>query len=163
MKMRINVKKNRLLTFGLISFFTLILTHLNLPFINNPTIMPNYFLALFVACISINFLNLNLLTIFIMGLLIDLLVGQLIGQYALTFIIIYYLNFILRKYFVFSTSPMVSAQHLILITTGLITLFISAVSYKLNIELHLFLIKGIFSFVMSLLYLKIFQYLNNKT
>ena len=82
-------------TLFIILFLTsLILSNLGIPGIQDPAIMPNYFLALIVTFILTKRGDLNLYKLVIIGLIVDLFAGQLLGQYGLIFIGIYFSNFI---------------------------------------------------------------------
>ena len=65
--------------------------------------MPDYFLALFIPLIATRFMKMNIYILFFLGLIIDLLVGELIGQYGLILITIYFTNFVLNKYLLFKS------------------------------------------------------------
>jgi len=142
---------------------TFFLSQINIPLIAKSGLMPDYFLALFVTFVAARFMGMNLYTLFLLGLVVDLLVGQLIGQYALIFIIIYFINFLLNKYFVFKAPVMLVAQHLILITISLIILLVSSLSYELYINMDLFVIKWIITCGVCLLYQKLIKFLINKS
>ena len=87
-------------TLFIILFLTsLILSNLGIPGIQDPAIMPNYFLALIVTFILTKRGDLNLYKLVIIGLIVDLFAGQLLGQYGLIFIGIYLLAFIINKIF----------------------------------------------------------------
>ena len=124
-----NVKRSELLTLCIIFLITLLISKINIPVINTSGNMPDYFLALFVCLIASRFMNMNIYILFLLGLIVDLLVGELMGQYGLIFITIYFINFLLSKYFLFKTSIMLALQHLTLTTIGLIIFLISSLSY----------------------------------
>jgi len=155
-------KRRELPTLLIIILITLLFSRINIPVINSSGLMPDYFLALFVSLIASRFMNLNLYILFFLGLLVDLVAGELMGQYALILIIIYFINFLLSKYFIFKTPIMLASQHLILATIGLNILLISSISYDLSIDTNMFIMKWIITCLVCLLYSKLIQSLKNK-
>lgn len=157
-----HLKKNELTIGAVIFLATLMLMHTSLPLISAPELMPDYCVAFSVALIASNFLNLNLLKVFILGLISDILVGDLIGQYALIFIIVYFSNFIFNKYLFFTSARMIFIQHLILLLIAELSLFMTSISYQLDKDYSLYGIKIILTLLICLVYQKLFQYLKNK-
>ena len=155
-------KRNEALTFCIIFFVTLLLSRINIPFITNYGFMPDYFLALFVSFVASRFMHMNIYILFLLGLLVDLLAGELMGQYALILIFIYFINFLLSKYFIFKTPVMLASQHIILATISLIILLISSISYDLSINTNMFIMKWVITCLVCLLYSKLIQFLRNK-
>ena len=145
---------------GILFLLTLFLSYSNLPLIDSPGLMPNYFIALFVSLIAFRLMNIYIL--FLLGLIVDILVGSLLGQYSLTFVTIFFTNYILNKYFLLKTSVMIVSQHLILTTTGLIVFLLSSLSYELNLDVNLFSIKLVITCLICLLYQRIIQFLDEK-
>ena len=156
------IKKNDSLTFCILFLITLLLSGISIPLISNFGVMPDYFLALFVSIVATRFMKMNIYILFFLGLIIDLLVGEIIGQYGLILVTIYFTNFILNKYLSFKSSAMRALQHLILVTIGVIILFISSLSYELNISLGLFPIKWFTTFLICIFYTRLIQSLKNK-
>ena len=155
-------KKNESVIIFTLFLLTLLLSRINIPLLESAGLMPDYFLALFVSLIASCHTNINIFILFLLGICVDLIAGKLLGQYALIFIIIYFTNFILNKNFIFQTQIMLITQHLILATLGLFIFFISSLSYDLNINLTLFGIKFILTWLVCLLYQRLIQYLNNR-
>ncbi len=81
----------------ILALLSIILSNIALPWTENPNSMPNYFIALIVIFIVLDKANLNLFKLFTIGLLVDLFLGQILGQYAFIFISIYALNFLVGK------------------------------------------------------------------
>ena len=90
-------KKDTYLLFFLL--YLIILSNLGTPGIEESNMMPNYFLALIISCILNKNSFLNLYKLVIIGLIVDLFVGQLLGQYGLIFINIYLAYFIMPQNF----------------------------------------------------------------
>ena len=150
-------KRSDAIVFCILFLITLLLSRINFPLIGTDGIMPDYFLALFVSLIATRLMKMNIYILFLLGLLIDLLAGELIGQYGLVLIIIYFVNFILNKYFLLQTSLMQFSQNLILITIGLIMLLILSSSYELTTNVNLLGIKWIVTCLVCLLYNQIIK------
>ena len=150
-------KRSDTIVFCILFLITLLLSRINFPLIGTDGIMPDYFLALFVSLIATRLMKMNIYILFLLGLLIDLLAGELIGQYGLILIIIYFVNFILNKYFLLQTSLMKVSQNLILITIGLIMLLILSSSYELTTNVNLIGIKWIVTCLVCLLYNQIIK------
>jgi rod shape-determining protein MreD len=150
-------KRSDAIVFCILFLITLLLSRINFPLIGTDGIMPDYFLALFVSLIATRLMKINIYILFLLGLLIDLLAGELIGQYGLVLIIIYFVNFILNKYFLLQTSLMQFSQNLILITIGLIMLLILSSSYELTTNVNLLGIKWIVTCLVCLLYNQIIK------
>ena len=85
-------KRSDAIVFCILFLITLLLSRINFPLIGTDGIMPDYFLALFVSLIATRLMKMNIYILFLLGLLIDLLAGELIGQYGLVLIIIYFVN-----------------------------------------------------------------------
>jgi len=156
------IKKNRCITGFILFLFTLLISQINFPLVINSWIMPDYFLALFTALIATRFLNISIFTYFLLGLIVDVLVGQLIGQYGLVFVVIYFTSFILNKYFLFKSQIMQASQHIFLTTIGLIILLISSLSYELSLNIDLFFMKWVVTCLICLLFHKLIKHLNIK-
>ena len=150
-------KRSDAIVFCILFLITLLLSRINFPLIGTDGIMPDYFLALFVSLIATRLMKMNIYILFLLGLLIDLLAGELIGQYGLVLIIIYFVNFILNKYFLLQTTLMQFSQNLILITIGLIMLLILSSSYELTTNVNLLGIKWIVTCLVCLLYNQIIK------
>jgi rod shape-determining protein MreD len=150
-------KRSDAIVFCILFLITLLLSRINFPLIGTDGIMPDYFLALFVSLIATRLMKINIYILFLLGLLIDLLAGELIGQYGLVLIIIYFVNFILNKYFLLQTTLMQFSQNLILITIGLIMLLILSSSYELTTNVNLLGIKWIVTCLVCLLYNQIIK------
>ena len=77
--------------FYILIFISLIISNIGIIFFEDSRIMPNYFIGLILAFLITNTTDLNLYKLMAFGLLIDLFVGQLLGQHSLIFIILYLL------------------------------------------------------------------------
>ena len=144
-------KENYLLSsFILIS---LILSNLSFPWVESPTSMPNYFIALIITFISLKKASLNLYKLFIIGLGVDLLVGNLLGQYGLIFISIYALDFLINKILIIKTENQILSLAFLLILFSFLILWATSQSHSIGISLNILF----FQFILTLLIYLIFK------
>jgi len=117
------------------------------------SINPEYFLALFIA----NFLiekKQGLFQIFFFGICVDLLISQLLGLYALTFLLVFLISFILKKYFSFTSIKQDRFLNISLIITGILSINIILFSYGIN-EINT--LKIIIEFILTYIFLNIYK------
>ena len=159
-------KKNNLpqnwFKFLVIILVTMLLTQINLPFLNDIRLIPDYFIALIIATIIVGFKNINIFIVFILGILVDLFIGELIGQYAITFLIIYISNFVLHKFFVFKSPSQVIFLYFILLEIGFLVIGTTSISYLLqNNDMYILLYRNIMTIPCCLIYKLIFEKMSN--
>jgi rod shape-determining protein MreD len=159
-------KKNNLpqnsFKFLVIFFVTTLLTQINLPFLNDIRLIPDYFIALIIPAIIFRFQNINIFIVFILGILIDLIIGELIGQYAITFLIIYISNFVLHKFFVFKSPSQVIFLYFILLEIGFLVIGTTSISYLLqNSDINILVYKNIMTIPICFVYKLIFEKMSN--
>ena len=123
-------EKNLLIVLSLIAIF---LSNLGIPGIADSAIMPNYFIALIITFILMKLGNLNLYKLVIIGLLVDVFVGQLLGQYALIFISIYLADYIVNRVLIIKSEKQVFTLSFFLILISFFILWISSLSYSIFI------------------------------
>lgn len=123
-------EKNLLIVLSLIAIF---LSNLGIPGIENSAIMPNYFIALIITFILMKLGNLNLYKLVIIGLLVDVFVGQLLGQYAFIFISIYLADYIVNRVLIIKSEKQVFTLSFFLILISFFILWISSLSYSIFI------------------------------
>ena len=146
------------LKFVAIFLVTILLTQINLPFLNDIRLIPDYFIALIIPTIIIRFKNINIFIVFVIGILVDMFIGELIGQYAITFIIIYISNYVLHKFFVFRSTSQVIFLYFILLEIGFLVIGITSISYLLqNNDIYIFLYKNIITIPFCFVYKLIFE------
>ncbi len=150
------------LKFLAIFLVTILLSQINLPFLNDNRLIPDYFIALIIPTIIVRFKNINILIVFILGILVDLFIGELIGQYAITFLIIYISNFILHKFFVFKSLSQIIFLYFILLEIGFLVIGTTATSYLLqNSDMYILLYKNIMTIPICFVYKLIFEKMSN--
>ena len=159
-------KKNNLpqnwFKFLVIFLVTTLLTQINLPFFNDIRLIPDYFIALIIPAIIFRFKNMNIFIVFILGILVDLFIGELIGQYAITFLIIYISNFVLHKFFVFKSTSQVIFLYFILLEIGFLVIGTTSKSYLLqNSDMNILVYKNIMTIPICFVYKFIFEKISN--
>ena len=121
-------ERNLLIVLSLIAIF---LSYIGIPGIENSVIMPNYFIALIIPFILMKLGNLNLYKLVIIGLVVDVFVGQLLGQYAFIFISIYLADYIVNRALVIKSGKQVFTLSFFLILISFFILWISSLSYSI--------------------------------
>ena len=159
-------KKNNLpqnwFKFLVIILVTMLLTQINLPFLNDIRLIPDYFIALIISAIIVGFKNINIFIVFVLGILIDMFIGELIGQYAITFLIIYISNYVLHKFFVFTSPSQVIFLYFILLEIGFLVMGTTSISYLLqNNDIYIIFIKNIMTIPICFVYKFIFEKISN--
>ena len=76
---------------------TLFCAHLNFEFFGINDTSPEYFVSFIVVILTINLYRLDLIKIFLLGLIADILVFNLLGSYALIFVLIYGCNYLAHR------------------------------------------------------------------
>ena len=146
------------LKFLAIFLVTIIFTQINFPFFNDIRLIPDYFIALIIPLIISGFKNINILIIFLLGIFIDIFIGELIGQYAITFLIIYIGNYVLHKFFVFNSFSQIIILYLILLEIGFLILGATSISYQLqNNDIYILFLKNIITIPFCFVYKLIFE------
>jgi len=145
-------KKKERTSFIILFFISIILSNIGIPGIENPALMPNYFIALIIASILNKSSYMNIYKLVIIGLLVDILAGQLLGQYGLIFIFIYLLHFIIQKLLVIKTTPQLFSLSFFLILFSFIILWTTSLSHGLFINFNLLFTQSILTFIAYLIF-----------
>ena len=159
-------KKNNLpqnwFKFLVIILVTMLLTQINLPFLNDIRLIPDYFIALIIPAIIVGLKNINIFIVFVLGILIDMFIGELIDQYAITFLIIYISNFVLHKFFVFKSPSQVIFLYFILLEIGFLIIGTTSISYLLqNSDMNVLVYKNIMTIPICFVYKLIIEKMSN--
>ena len=141
----------------ILAFVSLILSNIALPWTENPSSIPNYFIALIAIFIVSDKANLNLFKLFTIGLLVDLFLGQILGQYAFIFICIYALNFLVSRILIIKTDTQILSLSSFMILVSFFVLW--ATSQNQNIILPLGLL--FYQFILTLFILIILKFTIN--
>jgi rod shape-determining protein MreD len=145
-------KKKERTSFIILFFISIILSNIGIPGIENPALMPNYFIALIIASLLNKSSYMNIYKLVIIGLLVDILAGQLLGQYGLIFIFIYLLYFIIQKLLVIKTTPQLFSLSFFLILFSFIILWTTSLSHGLFINFNLLFTQSILTFIAYLIF-----------
>ena len=100
----------------------------------NTNIYPEYFLALIVLTISSNLILISITKVFLMGVIVDFLIGSILGQYAIVFLLLYGLQVFYQKYFLMPSRPQVILLQFLSICFGIIIL--TVISQNFNPTFH---------------------------
>ena len=97
MKKSIAELRRELLNLILFLLITLFCVHLNFEFFGINDTSPEYFVSFIVVILTINLYRLDLIKVFLLGLIADILVFNLLGSYALIFVLIYGCNYLAHR------------------------------------------------------------------
>ncbi len=143
------IERNLFITLFLIS---IILSNVGIPSIENVAMMPNYFIALITAFTLNKNSFLNIYILVIIGLIVDIFVGELLGQYGLIFICIYLVHFIIQKILVIKSTQQIFSLGFFLIISSFLVLWTTSVSHGLFISFNLIFIQSILTFIAYLIF-----------
>ena len=106
-------------------FVGLFLVSIFLSFINlfsfiNINIYPEYFIALMVLTISSNLISINIAKVFLAGVIVDILIGSILGEYTIAFLLLYGLQIFSQKYFLMPSKAQAVLLRFISISLGII-------------------------------------------
>ena len=97
-------------------------------------IYPEYFLALMVLTISSNLIPISIAKVFLMGVIVDILIGSILGQYTIAFLLLYGLQAFSLKYFLMPTRPQAILLKFLSICLGII--IVTIISQNFNPTFH---------------------------
>ena len=100
----------------------------------NINIYPEYFLALMVLTISSNLISINISKVFLMGVIVDILIGSILGQYTIAFLLLYGLQVFYQKYFLMPTRHQAILLKFLSICLGII--IVTIISQNFNPTFH---------------------------
>ena len=120
-------------------FVGLFLVSIFFSFINlfsflNINIYPEYFLALMVLTVSSNLITISITKVFLVGVIVDILIGSILGQYTITFLLLYGLQIFSQKYFSMPTRPQAILLKFLSICLGII--IVTMISQNFNPTFH---------------------------
>tara|TARA_B100000035_G_scaffold134321_1_gene114290 strand:+ start:44124 stop:44615 length:492 start_codon:yes stop_codon:yes gene_type:complete len=160
-KKNIFFQKN-FLKLSVIFLMTILLSQINLPFFNDIRLIPDYFIALIIPIIANEFKNINILIIFLLGIFIDIFIGELIGQYAVTFLIIYISNYVLHKFFIFKSTSQMVILYFILLEIGFLIIGATSMTYQLqNNDIYILFYKNIMTIPVCFVYKLLIEKMSN--
>ena len=120
-------------------FIVLFLVSIFFSFINlfsfiNINIYPEYFLALMLLTVSSNLIKISITKVFLMGVIVDILIGSILGQYTITFLLLYGLQVFSLKYFLMPTRSQAILLKFLSICLGII--IVTMISQNFNPTFH---------------------------
>ena len=90
-------------------------------------------------------------------------IGELIGQYAITFLVIYISNYVLHKFFVFNSFSQIIILYFILLEIGFLMIGTTSMSYQLqNNDIYILFFKNILTIPFCFVYKFIFEKMSVK-
>ena len=112
--------------------FSIFFSFINLFSFLNINIYPEYFLALMVLTVSSNLITISITKVFLIGVIVDILVGSILGQYTITFLFLYGLQIFSQKYFLMPSKVQAILLRFISISLGIIIVtIISQIFYPI--------------------------------
>ena len=111
----------------LVSIF---LSFINLFSIININIYPEYFIALMVLTISSNLISINIAKVFLAGVIVDILIGSILGEYTIAFLLLYGLQIFSQKYFLMPSKAQTILLRFLSISFGII--IVTIISQNFN-------------------------------
>ena len=96
----------------------------------NINIYPEYFVALMVLTISSNLIPISTTKVFLMGVIVDILIGSILGQYTIAFLLLYGLQVFYQKNFLMPTRPQAILLKFLSICLGIITVTIISQNFN---------------------------------
>jgi cell shape-determining protein MreD len=100
--------------------FSIFFSFINLFSFISINFYPEYFIALMVLSISSNLISINITKVFLIGVIVDILVGSILGQYTITFLFLYGLQIFSQKYFLMPSKAQAILLRFIYISLGII-------------------------------------------
>ena len=100
-----------------------------LSFINS-NFYPEYFIALMVLTISSNLISINITKVFLIGVIVDILIGSILGQYTITFLLLYGLQVFSQNFFLMPSKAQTILLTFLSISLGII--IVTIISQNFN-------------------------------
>ena len=118
MKKSIAELRRDLLSLIIFWLITLFCAHLNFEFFGINDTSPEYFVSFIAVILTINLYRLDLIKVFLLGLIADILIFNLLGSYALIFVVIYGCNYLAHRIMSISSNQQKLILLLCLIQVG---------------------------------------------
>ena len=96
----------------------------------NSNFYPEYFIALMVLTISSNLISINITKVFLLGVIVDILIGSILGQYTIAFLLLYGLQVFSQKYFLMPSKAQTILLAFLSISLGII--IVTIISQNFN-------------------------------
>ena len=128
----VKVKQQKLFI-GLFLFST-IFSFINLFSFISINFYSEYFIALMVLTISSNLISINITKVFLIGVIVDILIGSILGQYTIAFLLLYGLQVFSQKYLLMPTKAQTILLRFLSISLGII--IVTIISQNFNPIFH---------------------------
>ena len=83
-----------------------------------------------VLTVSSNLITISITKVFLVGVIVDILIGSILGQYTITFLLLYGLQIFSQKYFSMPTRPQAILLKFLSICLGIITVTIISQNFN---------------------------------
>jgi len=100
--------------------FSIFVSFIDLFSFINSNFYPEYFIALMVLTISSNLISINIARIFFLGVIVDILIGSILGQYTIAFLLLYGLQVFSQRYFLMPSKAQSILLKFLSISLGII-------------------------------------------
>ena len=128
----VKVKQQKLFI-GLFLFST-IFSFINLFSFISINFYSEYFIALMVLTISSYLISINITKVFLIGVIVDILVGTILGQYTIAFLLLYGLQVFSQRYFLMPSKAQSILLKFLSISLGII--IVTIISQNFNPIFH---------------------------
>ena len=129
------VKLRQRKLFIILFLFSVFFSFINLFSFLDFDFYPEYFIALLVLTISSNLISINIAKVFLAGVIVDILIGSILGQYTIAFLLLYGLQVFYQKYFLMPTRPQAILLKFLSICLGII--IVTIISQNFNPTFHI--------------------------
>ena len=96
----------------------------------NSNFYPEYFIALMVLTISSNLISITISKVFLIGVIVDILIGSILGEYTIVFLLLYGLQVFSQKYFLMPSKAQTILLRFLSISFGII--IVTIISQNFN-------------------------------
>ena len=110
--------------------FSIFVSFIDLFSFINSNFYPEYFIALMVLTISSNLISINITKIFLLGVIVDILIGSILGQYTIAFLLLYGLQVFSQKFFLMPSKAQTILLTFLSISLGII--IVTIISQNFN-------------------------------
>ena len=141
---------------------TLFCAHLNFVFFGINDTSPEYFVSFIAVIITINLYRLDLIKVFLLGLIADILVFNLLGSYALIFVVIYGCNYLAHRIMSISSNQQQLILLLCLIQVGFNFSYVTFFYHgDFNFNFLAYLIKNFITTALGIISFYILRYIKS--
>jgi len=141
---------------------TLFCAHLNFEFFGINETSPEYFVSFIAVILTINLYRLDLIKVFLLGLIADILVFNILGSYALIFIVIYGCSYLAHRIMSISSNQQQLILLLCLIQVGFNFSYVTFFYHgDFNFNFLAYLIKNFITTALGIISFYILRYIKS--